>query len=125
MATEYKVRFKNRVIPQEQIESGGKWFLDSEVGEAIGGEATFTHAANGSLTKGQAIGTSTTVLSVQDFIYIKNNGPSDILLCLSNSLFYIRLSEGEAFSSYLDTAVGTQSVKTESGRATIDYFECT
>ena len=37
MATTYKVRYKNHATPQEQIVSGGRYYLDSDVGKKMAG----------------------------------------------------------------------------------------
>ena len=72
MATTYKVRYKNHCTPQEQISSGGRYYLDSDAGKKFTGICDSTAAsgtANGTLTTGVAISTSATqIASSKDFI---------------------------------------------------------
>ena len=41
MAT-YTVRYRNQCSPQEQLVSGGRWYLDSAVGRKLSGDARET-----------------------------------------------------------------------------------
>jgi hypothetical protein len=124
MATTYKVRYKNHCTPQEQITSGGRYYLDSDCGRKLTGDAE-TRAvlsAAGTLTTGTSISTSATqVASSKDFVYIKNTGSTDVLVTLDNSNYLIKLSENEAFASEISTSANVY-VKTASGTSTIEYF---
>tara|TARA_Y100000310_G_scaffold260294_1_gene269157 strand:+ start:154 stop:546 length:393 start_codon:yes stop_codon:yes gene_type:complete len=127
MATTYKVRYKNYCTPQEQIASGGRYYLDSDVGRKLSGnaETSATLSATGTLTTGTSISTSATEVvsaaSNADFVYIKNTGSTDIWITLNNSNYHILLSEDEAFASeiHVDSNV---KVKTASGTSTIEHF---
>jgi uncharacterized protein with ATP-grasp and redox domains len=127
MATTYKVRYKNHCTPQEQIASGGKYYLDSDSGRKLTGDAevSATLSATGTLASGTSISdTATEVVSAAsnaDFVYVKNTGSTDVLITLDNSNYLILLSEGEAFASEISVDANVK-VKTASGTSTIDSF---
>ena len=84
MATTYKVRYKNHCTPQEQIASGGRYYLDSDCGRKLTGdtETDATLSATGTLTTGVSVGTSDLEIVRAavpiDFLYIKNTGSTGI-----------------------------------------------
>ena len=127
--TTYKVRYKNHCTPQEQIVSGGRYYLDSDCGRKLTGNAdvSATLSATGTLTQGASISTSTLELvtagSNADFVYIKNTGSVDVLISLNGTSgnYYILLSEGEAFASEIHVDANV-FVKTASGTSTIEHF---
>ena len=126
MATTYKVRYKNHCTPQEQIASGGRYYLDSDCGRKLTGDAntSATLSATGTLTTGVAISGITEIVTAgsnADFVYVKNTGSEDVLVTLDNSNYLILLSEGEAFASEIDVGSNVK-VKTASGTSTIDSF---
>ena len=127
MATTYKVRYKNHCTPQEQIASGGRYYLDSDCGRRLTGVAdtSATLSATGTLASGTSISdTATEVVSAAsnaDFVFIKNTGSINVLITLDNSNYLILLSEGEAFASEIDVGSNVK-VKTASGTSTIDSF---
>ena len=124
MATTFKVRYKNYCTPQEQIASGGRYYLDSDCGRKLTGttETSATLSATGTLTTGTSISDSATqIASSKDFVYVKNTGSTDILVTLDNSNYLIVLSENEAFASEIHTSADVR-VKTASGTSTIEYF---
>ena len=126
-ATTYKVRYKNHCTPQEQITSGGRYYLDSDCGRKLTGNAdtSATLSATGTLASGTSISdTATEVVSAAsnaDFVFIKNTGSTDVLITLDDSNYLILLSEGEAFTSEIDVGSNVK-VKTASGTSTIDSF---
>ena len=128
MATTYKVRYKNHCTPQEQIASGGRYYLDSDAGRKFTGICDSTAAsgtANGTLTTGVAITDSAIqIASSIDFIYVKNTGSTDVLVTLDNSNYMILLSEDEAFASDINASADVR-VKTSSGTSTIEHFSVT
>jgi hypothetical protein len=127
MATTYKVVYKNHCVPQEQVASGGKYYLDSDSGRKLTGraETTATLASTGAHTTGTSISTSATqIASSKDFVYVKNTGSTDVLVTLDNSNYLILLSESEAFASEISTSADVR-VKTSSGTSTIEYFTVT
>jgi hypothetical protein len=124
MATTYKVRYKNHCTPQEQIASGGRYYLDSDCGRKLTGDAetSATLSATGTLATGTSISTSATqIASSKDFVYVKNTGSTNVLVTLDNSNYLILLSENEAFASEISTSADVR-VKTRSGTSTIEHF---
>ena len=131
MALTYKVRYKNHCTPQEQILTDGRWYLDSDCGRKLTGnaETSATLSATGTLATGTSISDSATEVvsaaSNADFVYIKNAGGgsgNDVLITLDNSNYYILLSAGEAFASEIHVDANGK-VKCASGEdSTIDSF---
>ena len=128
MALTYKVRYKNHCTPQEQILTNGRWYLDSDCGRKLAGNAdtSATLSATGTLTTGVSISDSATAIPIsKDFVYIKNTGGgsgNDILVTLNNSNYYIVLSDGESFASEISTSAIVKA-KCASGKdSTIEYF---
>ena len=122
--TTYKVRYKNHCTPQEQIVSGGRYYLDSDCGRKLTGDAetTATLSATGALATGTSISPSATQIATsKDFVYVKNTGSTDVWVTLDNSVYTILLSEGEAFASEISTSAAVK-VKTASGTSTMEYF---
>ena len=125
----YKVRYKNHCTPQERLVASGRYYLDSDCGRKLTGNADVSASltAAGTLTTGASISTSTleivTAGSNADFVYIKNTGSVDVLISLNGTSgnYYILLSGGEAFASeiHVDSNV---FVKTASGTSTIEHF---
>ena len=103
MATTYKVRYKNHCTPQEQILSGGRFYLDSDCRRKLTGSASVTVAGgpgesgadSGIYNSSTSISTSAvegvSAASNADFVFIKNTGTDsvDILITFDNSLYYI------------------------------------
>ena len=127
MGLEYKVRYKNHCTPQEQIASGGRYYLDSDCGRKLSGnaETSATLASTGTLTTGTSISTSaTSIASSKDFVYVKNTGSTEIYISLtsdSSAEYVIALAGDEAFASEISTSANVR-VKTSSGTSTIEYF---
>ena len=127
MATTYKVVYKNHCVPQEQVASGGKYYIDSDSGRKLTGraETTATLASTGAHTTGTSISTSATqIASSKDFVYVKNTGSTDVLVTIDGTNYLILLSESEAFASEISTSADVR-VKTASGSSTIEYFTVT
>ena len=127
MATTYKVVYKNHCVPQEQVASGGKYYIDSDSGRKLTGraETTATLASTGAHTTGTSITTTATqIASSKDFVYVKNTGSTDVLVTLDGTNYLILLSESEAFASEISTSADVR-VKTASGTSTIEYFTVT
>ena len=127
MATTYKVVYKNHCVPQEQVASGGKYYIDSDSGRKLTGraETTATLAGTGAHTTGTSITTSATqIASSKDFVYVKNTGSTDVLVTIDGTNYLILLSESEAFASEISTSADVR-VKTASGSSTIEYFTVT
>jgi hypothetical protein len=127
MAITYKVRYKNHCTPQEQILTDGRWYLDSDSGRKLTGDAetSATLSATGTLTPGVAISGSAyeVVGAARDFVYIKNTGDTEVTISLTDELsgnFVIALAAGEAFASEIHTSARVYVKST--GTSTIEYF---
>ena len=122
----YKVRYKNHCTPQEQLVASGRYYLDSDCGRKLTGnaETSATLSAAGTLTTGVAISGITEIVTAgsnADFVYVKNTGSEDLLVTLDNSNYLILLSEGESFASeiHVDSNVKVKPVSSDS---TIEHF---
>ena len=131
MALTYKVRYKNHCTPQEQLVANGRYYLDSDCGRKLTGDCDSLAAsgtANGTLTTGVAIsGTTTSIASSKDFVYIKNTGSAEVVISLDDNTtakYVIALAAGEAFASDISTSANVR-VKTLSGTSTIEHFSVT
>jgi hypothetical protein len=128
MALEYKVRYKNHCTPQEQILTDGRWYLDSDCGRKLTGnaETSATLADTGTLTPGVAISSSATEIvdAARDFVYIKNTGDTEVTISLtsnSSAEYVIALAAGEAFASQISTSARVFVKST--GTSTIEHFQ--
>ena len=124
MATTYKVVYKNHCTPQEQIASGGRYYLDSDCGRKLTGDAetSATFSSTGLYSAQTGVSTTpTTAVSSKDFVFIKNTGSTDVLITLDDSNYLILLSENEAFTSEISTSASVR-VKTLSGTSTIEFL---
>tara|TARA_Y100000310_G_scaffold24834_1_gene23829 strand:+ start:298 stop:681 length:384 start_codon:yes stop_codon:yes gene_type:complete len=124
MATTYKVRYKNHCTPQEQIAVGGRYYLDSDCGRKLTGDAVNSGiSTTGTYDESLAVtdSASSSLLGSPEFVFIKNTGSTDVLITLDDSNYLILLSEGEAFASNISTS-SVVKVKTASGTSTVEYF---
>ena len=133
MAHSYSVKYSNQCTPQEQITSSGRFYLDSDCRRKLAGTAIVTVAGapgdsdsdSGTYSSSTSVSTSAveivTAGSDADFVFIKNTGTDsvDILITFDNSLYYIGLSDGEAFASKIHNDANVK-VKTASGTTTIE-----
>ena len=131
MGLTYKVRYKNHCTPQEQLVANGRYYLDSDCGRKLTGDCDSLAAsgtANGTLTTGVAISTSTlSIASSKDFVYVKNTGSTEVVISLTTDAtakYVIALAAGEAFASDISTSANVR-VKTLSGTSTIEHFSVT
>ena len=129
MATKYNIRYKNHCTPQEQILSGGRYYLDSDCGMKLTGNAEIIPSALPSYSSSTSItDTSASIADNKDFFFIKNTGANDVFISLNGTSgqHYISLSEGEAFSLELrGSSLDETNVcaKTASGlTSTIEYL---
>lgn len=133
MATQYKIRYKNWCIPQEQLVENGRWFLDSDCGKKLSGDAetSATLTAVGVLSTASLDSGSNTVLydkdaGVKEFIYIKHIGSSGIVkIALNETHRYCYLEAGEALATELSSACEGVKASTESGSIEIEYILAT
>ena len=132
MATTFNVRYKNHCTPQEQIISGGRYYLDSDCGRKLTGDCSAQAiASTGNYEASKAVTTTgseceiVSAASNYEFVFVKNTGSLDILVSLtgdSAANYVIQLSSGEAFASEIDTGSNI-FVKTLSGTSTIEHYE--
>lgn len=133
MGTSFKVRYKNHCTPQAQVISNGRYYLDSDCGRKLTGDAfcgdtgsgigvTGNYEASKAVTATASECEIVTAGSNYEFVFIKNTGSVDIQVTLNASDYHILLSEGEAFASSIDTATNVL-VKTASGVSTIEHYE--
>ena len=128
MALTYKVRYKNHCTPQEQILTDGRWYLDSDCGRKLTGnaETSVTLTGTGTLTTGVAISSSATEIvdAARDFVYIKNAGSTEVTISLtsdSSAEYVIALAADEAFASEISTSARVFVKST--GTSTIEHFQ--
>ncbi len=120
-AGDKRVLYRNHCVPQEQVSSGGRYYLDSDCGRKLTGsylydlDSTGT-TATGTLTSTSAIGTTI------DFIAVIATSISSgtVTISLDGSTEIIKLLEGECFASKI--ASGATPKVHISGTATVDYM---
>ena len=119
-----RVLYRNHCVPQEQVSSGGRYYLDSDCGRKLTGsylydlDSTGT-TATGTLTSTSAIGTTI------DFIAVVATSISSgtVTISLDGSTEIIKLLEGECFASKI--ASGATPKVHISGTASVDYMSGT
>ena len=133
MAIAYQVKYTNQCTPQEQIVSNGRFYLDSDCRRKLAGTAIVTVAGapgdsdsdSGTYSSSTSVSPSAvevvSAASNADFVFIKNTGTDSvvILITFDNSLYYIGLSDGEAFASKIHNDANVK-VKTASGTTTVE-----
>ena len=129
MATTYKVRYKNHATPQEQLASGGRYYLDSDVGKKLTGtcdtDASITTTGTYDASLAITSTASSALTSSHEFVFIKNTGGgsgNDVLLTLDDSNYLILLSNGEAFASEISTSAVVKVKCAADEDSTIEYF---
>ena len=131
MATTYNIKYKNHCTPQEQISSGGRYYLDSDCGRKLTGRASITPTSTSYSSEADITTTATEIASDKDFIFIKNTGSADVVVAFNGDAdteYLTKLSNGEALSVELrGTDNNNVKVKTISGdssgeESTIEYF---
>ena len=119
-AGDKRVLYRNHCVPQEQVGSGDRYYLDSDCGRKLTGENLYSLGSNttatGTLTSTNAIGTTI------DFIAVTATSISSgtVTISLDGSTEIIKLLEGECFSSKI--ASGATPKVHISGTATVDYM---
>ena len=123
-AGDKRVLYRNHCVPQEQVGSGDRYYLDSDCGRKLTGSNLYSLGSNttatGTLTSTSAIGTTI------DFIAVVATSISSgtVTISLDNgTTSIIELKEGEGFSSKI--ASGAQPYVTISGSASVDYMSGT
>ena len=116
-----RILYKNHCTPQEQVSSGGRYYLDGDCGRKLAGsnlyELVSDTTVTDTLTSSGAIGTTI------DFIAVTATSISSgtVLISLDGGTTpIIKLLEGECFASKI--ASGAAPYVTISGTATVDYM---
>ena len=119
-AGDKRVLYRNHCVPQEQVGSGDRYYLDSDCGRKLTGSNLYSLGSNttatGTLTSTSAIGTTI------DFIAVVATSISSgtVTISLDGSTEIIKLLEGECFASKI--ASGATPKVHISGTATVDYM---
>ena len=123
-AGDKRILYRNHCVPQEQVDSDGRYYLDSDCGRKLTGSNLYELGSNttatGTLTSSGAIGTTI------DFIAVTATSISSgtVMISLDNgTTSIIELKEGECFASKI--ASGAQPYVTISGSASVDYMSGT
>tara|TARA_R100001530_G_scaffold70_1_gene135 strand:+ start:71 stop:475 length:405 start_codon:yes stop_codon:yes gene_type:complete len=131
MATTYNIKYKNHCTPQEQISSGGRYYLDSDCGRKLTGIASITPTSTSYSSEADITTTATSISSDKDFIFIKNTGSADVVVAFNGDAdteYLTKLSNGEALSVELrgtdnnNVKVKTISDDPSGEESTIEYF---
>jgi len=120
-----RILYKNHCVPQEQVGSGDRYYLDSDCGRKLTGSYLYDldgagTTATSTITSSGAIGTTL------DFIAVTAASISSgtVMISLDNgTTSIIELKEGECFASKI--ASGAQPYVTISGSASVDYMSGT
>ena len=118
-----RILYKNHCTPQEQVSSGGRYYLDGDCGRKLSGSNLYELGSDttttGTLTATGELGGDTDF----DFIAVTATSISSgtVLLSLDNGTTQIiQLLEGECFASKIRS--DAQPVVTISGTATVEYM---
>ena len=119
-----RILYKAHCTPQEQVSSGGRYYLDGDCGRKLAGsnlyelgsDTTVTNTITATAPGSFAIGTTI------DFIAVTATSISSgtVTISLDGSTEIIKLLEGECFASKIASAA-TPKVHI-SGTATVDYM---
>ena len=124
-AGDKRVLYRNHCVPQEQVGSGNRYYLDSDCGRKLTGENLYSLGSNttatGTLTSTNAIGTTI------DFIAVTATSiTSDATVHISldnNTTIIIQLLEGECFASKIASGAAPYvRITNNSGSASVDYM---
>ena len=101
-AGDKSIRYSSYCVPQEQVSSGGKFYLDGDCGKKLSGEATLT-ISNNYNAPSIITATNTSAYTGLDFIAIKALDISEgsyVLISLDDGDTYrIRLLKDECFAA--------------------------
>ena len=116
-----RILYKNHCTPQEQISSGGRYYLDSDCGRKLTGSNIYELGSDTTVTN--TITASAAIGTTIDFIAVTATSISSgtVLISLDGgTTSIIKLLEGECFASKI--ASGAAPYVTISGTATVDYM---
>ena len=127
-AGDKRILYRNHCVPQEQVGSGDRYYLDSDCGRKLTGSNLYELGSNttatGTVTSSGAIGTTL------DFIAVTATSISSgtVMISLDNgTTSIIELKEGECFASKINASSSgsytpSQPYVTISGSASVDYM---
>jgi hypothetical protein len=127
-ALTYKVRYKNHCTPQEQITSGGRYYLDSDCGRKLTGDCSTNASMTTSGTYDETLAVtdsaSSALTSSHKFLFMKNTGSSDVFMTVNGTDYLILLESGEAFASEITTgaSVKVRTAASSGNTSTVEYF---
>ena len=118
------IRYGSYCVPQEQVSSGGKFYIDGDAKTKMGGNNTYTVST--SYTAPQITTSTVALSSTQDFVAIKalSIDSGTVLISLDNGdTTPIKLLTGECFASKI--ASGAVAKIVISGSARVEYWSAT
>ena len=116
-----RILYKNHCTPQEQVSSGGRYYLDGDCGRKLTGSNLYELGSGTTVT--DTITSSGAIGTTIDFIAVTATSISSgtVLISLDGgTTSIIKLLEGECFASKI--ASGAAPYVTISGTATVDYM---
>ena len=115
------IRYGSYCVPQEQVSSGGKFYIDGDAKTKMGGNNTYTVST--SYTAPQTTTSTVALAGSQDFVAIKalSIDSGTVLISLDNGdTTPIKLLVGECFASKI--ASGAVAKIVISGIARVEYW---
>ena len=116
-----RILYKAHCTPQEQVSSGGRYYLDGDCGRKLAGSNLYELGSDTTVTN--TITSSGAIGTTIDFIAVTATSISSgtVLISLDGgTTSIIKLLEGECFASKI--ASGAAPYVTISGTATVDYM---
>ena len=122
-AGDKRILYRNHCVPQEQVGSGDRYYLDSDCGRKLTGSNLYELGADTTVTN--TITASAAIGTTIDFIAVIATSISSgtVTISLDGSTEIIKLLEGECFASKI--ASGATPKVHISGTATVDYMSGT
>ena len=119
-----RILYKNHCTPQEQVSSGGRYYLDGDCGRKLAGSNLYELGSDTTVTN--TITSSAAIGTTIDFIAVTATSISSgtVLISLDGgTTSIIKLLEGECFASKI--ASGAQPyvrITNNSGSAIVEYM---
>jgi len=115
-----RILYKNHCTPQEQVSSGGRYYLDGDCGRKLAGSNLYELGSDTTVTN--TITATAAIGTTIDFIAVTATSISSgtVTISLDGSTEIIKLLEGECFASKI--ASGATPKVHISGTATVDYM---
>ena len=120
-----RILFKAHCTPQEQVSSGGRYYLDGDCGRKLAGSNLYELGSDTTVTN--TITSSGAIGTTIDFIAVTATSISaDATVHISldnNTTIPIKLLEGECFASKIDSSAQPYvRITNNSGSASVDYM---